>query len=276
MKSMNYILGVIVLGCLCGLSIRAFMSKSGQEEQEKPIVVKTPGVKAAAKERKIPVVRSGARIRAQSARSEREKPSFVLDDDDESNLTEVQRRLIVEIREALDREDKATVLNLVQKMQSSDEWPDGIPKAIKLAAIDALSWFGSSGLPEIAGFLADGDDEVVQTALDKFEEALSDFDLSDFERAEILIQAAKIVTDADAMDSMLFELNNMRHSVAVDTIKEMMVSGSEATKSVLPDNIEFYTGEEGIDSPEKLDEWLVENPDDEDDDDFYGQRKEGQ
>ena len=275
MKSMNYILGVIVLGCLCGLSIRAFMSKSGPEEQEKPIVVKTPGVKVAAKERKISAVRSGARIRVPSARSEREKPSFALDDDDESNLTEVQRRLIVEIREALDREDKAVVLNLVQKMQSSDEWPDGIPKAIKLAAIDALSWFGSSGLPEIAGFLADGDDEVVQTALDKFEEALSDFDLSDFERAEILIQAAKIVTDADAMDSMLFELNNMRHSVAVDTIKEMMVSGSEATKSVLPDNIEFYTGEEGIDSPEKLDEWLAENPDDEDDDDFYGQRKEG-
>lgn len=57
---MNYILGVIVLGCLCGLSIRAFMSKSGQEEQEKPIVVKTPGVKVAAKERKISAVPDGA------------------------------------------------------------------------------------------------------------------------------------------------------------------------------------------------------------------------
>ena len=273
---MKYILGVIVIGGLCGLSIRAFMSKSEPVEQDKPIVVKTPGARTAAKERMVSPARGGARIRVPSARSEREKPSFALDEDDESNLTETQRQLISEIRAALDHEDKATVLKLVQKMQSSDEWPDGIPKAIKMAAIDALSWFGSSGLPEIAGFLADGDEEVIQTALDKFEEALSDFDMSDYERAEILIQAAKIVTDADAMDSMLFELNNMRHSVAVDTIKEMMVSGSEATKSVLPDNIEFYTGEEGIDSPEKLDEWLVENPDDEDDDEFYGQKKEDQ
>ena len=55
-----------------------------------------------------------------------------------------------------------------------------------------------------------------------------------------------------------------------------MVSGNEATKSVLPDNIEFYTGEEGIDSPEKLDEWLAANPDDEDDDMFYGLKKEDQ
>ena len=252
------------------------MSKTVQEEQDKPIVVKTPGAKAAANERKTPAVRGGARIRVPSVRSEREKPSFALDEDDEANLTEIQRQLVEEIRAALDHEDKAAVVKLVQKMQSSGEWPDGIPKSIKVAAIDALSWFGASGLPEMAGFLADNDDEVVQTALDKFEEALADFDLSDYDRAEILIQAAKIVTDADAMDSMLFELNNMRHSVAVSTIKEMMVSGNEATKSVLPDNIEFYTGEEGIDSPEKLDEWLAANPDDEDDDMFYGLKKEDQ
>ncbi len=200
----------------------------------------------------------------------RQKPTFAVEDEEELNLTEEQRKLIEEIRKALDMEDKKTVVRLVQRMQASDEWPDGIPKSIRMAAIEALGWFGVSCLPEIAGFLADADAEVLQTAVEKYEEALSDFDLSDRERSLILIQAAKVITDADAMDSMLFELNNMRHSVAVETIKELMVSGSDATKSVLPDNIEFYTGEEEITTAEQLDEWLKENPDDEDDEEFYG------
>ena len=144
---------------------------------------------------------------------------------------------------------------------------------IKMAAIEALGWFGAGCLPELAGFLADSDGEVVQSAIERYEEMLSDFDLSDRERSEILVQASKVIDDADAIDSMMFELNNMRHSVAVETIKRLMVEGNNATRSVLPDNIEFYTGEEGIDSAEKLDDWLKSNPDDEDDEEFYGGSK---
>ena len=118
--------------------------------------------------------------------------------------------------------------------------------------------------------MADGDEEVVQSAIEKYEEALSDLDLSDRDRSLILIQASKVIDDADAMDSMLFELNNMRHSVAVKTLKVLMAEGNKATKQVLPEAIEFYTGEENINSPLKLDEWLKQNPDEEGDDEFYG------
>lgn len=204
----------------------------------------------------------------------REKPTFVLDDDDEAKLTEVQRGIIEAIRAALDAENKKEVLKLVQRLQKSPEWPDGIPKSIKLAAVEALGWFGASCLPELAGFLADGDEEVVQSAIEKYEEMLSDFDLSPRERSEILIQASKVINDADAMDSMLFELNDMPHSIAVETIKRLMVEGNAATQQVLPDNIEFYTGEENMNTPEKLDEWLKQNPDDEGDDEFYGGSKD--
>ena len=159
---------------------------------------------------------------------------------------------------------------LVQKLQASDEWPDGIPKSIKMAAIEALGWFGASCLPELAGFVGDSDPEVVESATDKYSEMLSDPELSDYERSEILIAASKIIDDPDAMDSMLFELNNMRHSVAVKTIQTVWKEGNDATKQVLPDNIEFYTGEDDIDSPAKLDDWLKQNPDDEDDNYFYG------
>ncbi len=62
----------------------------------------------------------------------------------------------------------------------------------------------------------------------------------------------------------------MRHSAAVETIKTLMTDGNDTTKQVPPDNIEFYTGRDNIESPEQLDEWLGQNPDDEGDEEFYG------
>ena len=202
--------------------------------------------------------------------SEKKKPSFTLDDDDEARLNAEQRRTIMAIREALDNNDRKTVVRLVQKLQKSEEWPDGIPKSIKMAAIEALGWFGSSCLPELAGFLGDADEEVAKSAIDRYQEMLADFELSDFERSSILVQAAMVIDDPEAMDAMLFELNNMRHSVAVKTMKQLMAKGNEATKSILLSNVAFYTGEEGLDTPAKLDEWLERNPDEEGDAEFYG------
>lgn len=204
----------------------------------------------------------------------KKRPTFSLDDDDEAKLNDEQRKTIEAIRAALDAEDRKRVLELVQRLQKSDEWPDGIPKSIKMAAIEALGWFGTSGLPELAGFLADRDNDVIQSAIAKYEEALSDAHLSDFERSKILVLASKVVNDADSMDSMLFEVNNMRHSVAVETFKTIMREGNEVTKKLLPETIEFYTGEENMATTEKLDAWLVLNPDGEDDDQFYGGFKE--
>ena len=278
----NRIIIVLATAVLCALG--AFWIFQGErvpegDEPGEPKKVKVRPNKS------VPKVRRSATRIAKNGRPDggavegspkvkRGKPAFALDDDDESNLTEVQRSLIEAIRAALDAENKDEVLKLVQRLQKSPEWPDGIPKSIKMAAIEALGWFGSSCLPELAGFLADGDEEVVQAAVDKYEEMLSDFDLSARERSEILIQASKVINDADAIDSMLFELNNMPNSIAVETIKRLMIEGNAATKQVLPENVEFFTGEENMNTFEKLDEWLKENPDDEDDEEFYGGSKE--
>lgn len=253
----------------------SFNSKSGKEttKNESP-AVKTGGkdIRRGDRKKRVRGSKNGV-APAGDMKKAKKKPTFALDDDDEAKLNAEQRKMIEAIRAALDADDTPRLLKLVQKLQASDEWPDGIPKSIKMAAVEALGWFGKSCLPEIAGFLADGDPEVVQSAIEKYEEALSDFDLSDRERAKILIEASKVIDDADAMDSMLFELNNMRRSVAVNAIKEMMTSGNSTTKSVLPDSIEFFTGEEDIKTAEQLDEWLKNNPDDPDDEDFYGGSK---
>lgn len=285
MKNIKLTLMLICLaGLLCALSVFLVVSRDKDSDGR----TNAKKGQMAAKNGKLDGNKARMRLRKQRAGrndkdgggteeeavNEKKKPTFALDEDDEAKLNEEQRKTIMAIRDALDSNDRKTVLRLVQRIQKSDEWPDGIPKSIKMAAIEALGWFGSSCLPELAGFLTDLDEEVVQAAIDRYEEMLSDIDLSDSERSEILVQASKVINDADAMDSMMSELNNMRHSVAVATIKRLMAEGNAATKSVLPDNVEFYTSEENLDSPEKLDEWLKRNPDDEDDDEFYGGSKD--
>ena len=103
---------------------------------------------------------------------------------------------------------------------------------------------------------------------------MSDFDLSDRERSQILIQATKIINDSDALDSMLSDaLITMRNSVAVETIKTLQKSDNATVQKLLPDAIEFFTGEENMNTPEKLDEWYKANQDDADDEEFYGGSK---
>lgn len=201
------------------------------------------------------------------------KPAFALDDDDEAALNAEQRALIQEIRKALDADDGKRVLALIRKIQSSDEWPDGIPIAIRRAALEAAAWFGIDALPEIAGFLGDGDKEILSDAVDAYESAMVEAN-GDRELATIVLAAAGAINDAEALDSILMGLNDMRPSVAVETIKQIWANGTEAAKSALAEAIEFMTGEEGITTPEQLDAWYNDpsgdNRDDEDAEEFYG------
>ena len=279
MKKWIIVSVVALVAVAAAVAFFALRCGESAEPQNKPKLSERPRVKRGDRVRRGPQAVRERGLKKKAAgravvKSAKKKPTFALDDDDEASLNEEQRKTIAAIRAALSDDDRKTVLKLARKLQKSPEWPDGIPKSIKLAAIEALGWFGSSCLPELAGFLADADAEVVEAAIDRYEEMLGDFDLSDRERADILVAASKIIDDADAIDSMLFELNNMRHSVAVDAIKRMMAEGNSATQAVLPDSVEFYTGEEGLDSPEKLDAWLKKNPDDADDEDFYGGTKD--
>lgn len=203
----------------------------------------------------------------------REKPSFELDDADEAALTAEQRALIEAIRKALDEDDHKTVLALVQKLQKAKEWPDGIPLPIRRAALEAVSWIGMSALPEIAGFLGDGDKEVVADAIEAYESALIEAN-GDRELSAVVTAAAAVIADADAMDLILMSLNEMRPSVAVATIKQIWATGTDAAKAALREAIEFLTGEENITTPEQLDNWYNDpsgdNRDDEDAEEFYG------
>lgn len=213
-----------------------------------------------------------------------EKPNLTLSAIEDAQLTEEMRRIYQDLQQALDDEDKKKVFALVHKLQSMDEWPDGIPQSVKLRALDALAWFGSSGMAEAVGFLADGDSEVVNTAIEKFEEMLCDFDLGDRGISEILSQIVKVVHDTDALDSFYMEMNNMRDTVKAKTALNIYDSKNKEAISVLEENLELIFGDADyeVKTREDIEKFLKDaeqaykdDPEKaQDDEDFYGPPKD--
>lgn len=275
------VLGALSIGavcwCICG-------ENEGESAGERPTLVSQDfgndvnGVEVKrAKPRKS--------VRRLDTRSETvgEKPNLSLSDGDEAKLTEEMRRIYQELQQALDAEDKQKVFALVHKLQSMKEWPDGIPQSVKMRALDALAWFGGAGMAEAVGFLADGDAEVVNATVEKFEEMLCDFDLGDTGVSEILSQIVKVVHDVDALDSFFMELNNMRDTVKAQTALNIFDSKNPDAISVLEENLDFIFGEADyeVKTREDVERFLkdaeqVYKDDPEkaaDDEDFYGPPK---
>lgn len=222
---------------------------------------------AARKERARKSRPDARKIRESPASTARrgERPVVDLEAEEEAKLTAQHRQLLTDIRAALDADNKKRMIALIQKMQKLEEWPDGIPSILKKTAIEAMAWFGADCLPELAGFFADGDPEIVEDVVSRYDEALSDPELTPEQISQLLVVASQFVHDSDAMDSMLTSLNELPHSLAVKTIETIMEKGTSETKKVLPDNIDFYTGEENLHTPEALEEWLEQHPDEHDD-----------
>ena len=197
-----------------------------------------------AAERKARDVRRRDRKRvrkdAVAVKPEPVKPNFISDVSEEMKLTEAMKRMFLDLQAALDMDDAKRVYALVHKLQLMDEWPDGIPRAVKLKALDALAWFGAAGMAEAVGFLADSDPQIQQTTLDKFSDMLSDWDLGDTGISEIIQQVVKVVHDKDALDRFYMELNNMRETVKAETAKAIYDSKNPDAISVLEDNMDFY------------------------------------
>lgn len=200
-------------------------------------------------------------------------------EEDLSHLTVEQRADVKTIQTALDNNDFNSVLAVTQKMQQSKDWPDKIPIELRKEALNSLSWFGIKALPEVTGFLADAEPEIVEEAVTAYENLISDAN-GDSELQQIVLAASYTVNDAGSMESIMMELNNMRPSVAVSTIKAVWESGTEAAKAALPDAIEFLTGEENITTPEALDEWYNDpsgdNMDGEDAEEEFGPKPENE
>ena len=226
------------------------------------------------------------RVRKESQRidskSVAERPK--LDDLDESDLSELEKSVLAQIRAALDSNNLKALrraLTLFHEKKKRGGLGDDIPKVLRQHAVTALGWFGGAAAADLVEFMADVDPEIEEDAFSQFELALDDWEMGDYERAEILTTALQALQDTDRIDSLMMNLNNMRNSVKADTILKILETGSEASKGVMREQYEFYTEatfDEGAVTDDSVvrnvNKWKTENPDDPSDEEFYGPQKE--
>ena len=273
MKDLKFILvlvGVAVLS-VASVAVYCFRGEAPRDKKETLRVSRTVRDGAKEQSRQKPDKRQSRKPKAIPSATQvgRSHPTFQIEKKDDDALSAAQRALLEEIRAALREDDYKSLMKLVRKMQSSDEWPDGIPNSIKKAALEALGWYGSKCLPEIVPFLADSNPEIVADAVSQWEDAIAECD-SDREVSEQVKLASRVVVDADSVDSILVEAMNMRHSVAVDTFKDVLANGNEQAKAKVLEQIADYTDDPTITTAEQLDVWLEKNPDDPGDEEMYG------
>lgn len=278
---------VLAIGAAAVVIGAAVWFMSGGDEPE------SASEKRELRSRKIADAKADRRLRNGKVRDRRQKgervavkappvkPDFLSDLEADKKMTAEMKKLFLDLQAALDLDNAKKVYALVHKLQLMDEWPDGIPRSVKLKALQALSWFGAAGMAEAVGFLADSDSTIRQEALSKFEEMLADnWDLGDTGISEIIKQVVKVVHDKDALDAFYFELNNMRPTVKADTVLAIYDSKNPEAISVLKDSMEFiFESADGeIKTRADVEQYLTDarqdyedNPEKaEEDEEFYG------
>ena len=221
--------------------------------------------------------------------AERRRPDLLSEfsRDEIDGLPEEFRKIFEELQAALDADDWKRTVKIVQRMQDSAEWPDGIPSVLHHAAIEMLKWFGSHTAPELVGYLGSTDSEVVESATEAMLDVLGDFSLSDRDRSALLLGYIKVIRDADMLDMMMFELNNMRPTVRAETALGIWGSENDAARSVLQEGLDFFFGDADgyeVKGHEDIQRYLddaertyANDPDlAESDEDFYGGDKDAE
>lgn len=172
----------------------------------------------------------------------------------DESLSPRDRACVEAIEAALDDNDYAKLLPSIttaSKSASSD---------VRAQAVEALRWFGKEALAELTIFMADSDDDVRTSACDAWTSAL--FEVEDPTlKGKLVVSAMEILTDADQLESMVMEINDLPNSAQMDILTRLIEGGNKAAAEVAREHYEFVTGEP-YESRDAAQKWLQENPDD--------------
>ena len=172
----------------------------------------------------------------------------------DESLSPRDRACVEAIEAALDDNDYAKLLPSIttaSKSASSD---------VRAQAVEALRWFGKEALAELTMCMADSDDDVRTSACDAWTSAL--FEVEDPALKGKLVESAmKILTDADQLESMVMEINDLPNSAQMEILTRLIEGGNKVAAEVAREHYEFVTGEP-YESRDAAQKWLQENPDD--------------
>lgn len=269
--------GLLLAAVASGTFFAVSMLKSHQPAQQKKALVSKKQAKKAKPAQKAGKKDVPGRMAREFQSKEAKQQAARLSDDEYNSLSTEMKKLIDTLQEALDNNDAKTVSKIAEQILVTQrkKGQDAVPPFVREKTVEAIGIFLPDSLADLVGFMADSDPDVLQDVMDRFSEAIDDPDLGDVELSNILSSVGKILDNEDAIDSLFLGIeSDMRNSIAVKTYLELWENGSKAVKDKIVESVADFTGEEDITTPDKLKEWLEQNPDDEDDEDFYGATKD--
>lgn len=239
-------------------------------------VVRTVGAEEQKPKARRPARKPASAVKVEPGAGEAEhaKPDFELAPEDEEAMSSEFRELYEALKAAFEAEDMATVRSLVKRLREMPEWPDDVPRKVKLAALEALTWFGADCIGDALYFLADNDIEITDAALEAYEDMFMEIEIGDRAVAEMIVQLTPLVHNTEALELFFEQMNNMRNSVKVETALAIWDCGNEDALEVLKENLDDIfddnDGDYDIESREDIVRYGEDNPDDDDDEENYG------
>ena len=169
-------------------------------------------------------------------------------------FTEEEKAYLRELRAALESDDNKQIIAVARLAVRSGN-PD-----IKSRAIDALGWVGEEALPELTEFLMDDDEDIVQAAIDKWEEAIRECE----DEASIInntMLGMMAIKDEAACDYLSMNLiKSGEANLAVEAIIELMAYNNEACHGPAKEAYEWITDNEWT-GPDAARAWIEAHPD---------------
>ena len=172
-------------------------------------------------------------------------------DEDGNPWPKEQKQLMRAMSQAMEDDDFSSLRSL------SDLVMDCPNAEIRERYVENLGWFWEQAVPELLGFMADPNEDVAQAAKDQWIDGVQTIE-NDAEKAVLLINVSKVMTDSEALESFADELIAMDELLALQTIVDTIDSGTPQAVKAVKDTYETITGEEWSDV-EAAEKWLQEN-----------------
>jgi len=164
---------------------------------------------------------------------------------DADNLSDTDKQLVIALQNALDDDNLQGVTAAARKLMRSTSVP------VRLRTATALSWFGTSALPELIEMLNDPDEEVADTAftatLDAIAEMPEETEDEQREKAEMLAALIATLSNVDSIEEALMHFAGIEDELVIPHLEKLIAraqaQGDLAKVAALTDHLKFTKGE---------------------------------
>ncbi|MCQ2389789.1 MAG: hypothetical protein MJ240_00070 [Kiritimatiellae bacterium] len=174
-----------------------------------------------------------------------------------SECTVSEEKQVSDLENAVEKEDFQEALSYVEKLKNSKN------AVVRLRCVESIGWFGKKSVRALMPFLLDRDEDVRSEAQDQWDSAINDIE-DEHEKGVLIEETMMLVRDREVMESISFQLNDLRPTLSIDIIVHLIASSNGVARAAAKEAYEYVTGDDwkNVATAQK---WLEENQEEEDD-----------